>query len=380
MEDKKTRIGRYVTKKTGDESYECYIPNLLPPRPPVDLSQFYNLLDKAGNSLGRLNSLGKKLPNINILIYMYVRKEAVLSSQIEGTQSSLSDLLLFEGEKINNKPIDDIEEVCSYVLAMNYGLKRLETLPLSLRLLKETHEKLMKNSRGSSKEPGEFRRSQNWIGGKRPSQAIFFFFPVENLNESLGDLEKFLHDESLPVLVKIAIAHLQFETIHPFLDGNGRLGRLLITLILCNEKFLEKPFLYMSLYLKTHRQEYYRHLNAVRKTGDWESWIHFFLKGVLETSEKANQKIKNILELFETDRKKIQSHKKTTSILEIYNCFKESPFLKTETVRQKTNYSLNTVISNLSFLEDLGIIKEITGKQRVKIFCYENFITLLEED
>nr|WP_198027300.1 Fic family protein [Candidatus Paracaedibacter symbiosus] len=242
------------------------------------MSDLYPLLDQANIALGRLDGMSMVLPDTSLFLYMYIRKEAVLSSQIEGTQSSLSDLLLFESQESPGVPLDDVTEVSCYVAAMNYGLVRLKELPLSLRLLREIHEKLMANGRGSLKLPGEFRSSQNWIGGSRPGNAQLVPTPPEYLIETLGAFEKFLHDENvkLPILIKAALAHVQFETIHPFLDGNGRLGRLLITFILCNEGILKQPLLYLSLYFKSNRQAYYDHLQSVRETGDWEAWIKFF--------------------------------------------------------------------------------------------------------
>lgn len=288
--DKSTRIGQYVKGSiVAGEHYSAYVPCALPPNPPLDLTEIYPLLDQANAALGRLDGMSMVLPDPALFLYMYIRKEAVLSSQIEGTQSSLSDLLLFENAEAPGVPIDDVTEVSCYVAAMNYGLERLKEFPLSLRLLREIHAKLMANARGGNKQPGEFRTSQNWIGGSRPGNARFVPPPPERLMDCLGALEKFLHDDTvkLPVLVKAALAHVQFETIHPFLDGNGRLGRLLITFMLCVEGLLKEPMLYLSLYLKTNRQAYYNHLQSVRETGDWEAWIKFFLQGVVETATQA---------------------------------------------------------------------------------------------
>ena len=290
--DKKTRIGRYVKSSViGGEHYSAYIPQPLPPEPAIAMEEMYSLLDKANAALGRLDGMRIVLPSTSLFLYMYIRKEAVLSSQIEGTQSSLSDLLLFETEEAPGVPMDDVTEVSSYVSAMTYGLERIKELPLSLRLIREIHARLMNNSRGGTKQPGEFRTSQNWIGGSRPGNASFVPPPVENLMECLDNFEKFLHDESikLPALIKAALAHAQFETIHPFLDGNGRLGRLLITFILCAEGILKEPLLYLSLYLKANRQAYYDHLQSVRETGNWEAWIKFFLIGVEETANQATE-------------------------------------------------------------------------------------------
>jgi len=275
-----TRVGDWKPASlVGSNPYKAYIPKPLPPNPPLQMERLYPLIDRASSALGRLDGISYILPDPSLFLYMYIRKEAVLSSQIEGTQSSLSDLLLFEVEEAPGAPLDDVTEVSCYVAAMNHGLERLKTFPLSLRLIKELHLKLMDNARGGDKQPGEFRQTQNWIGGNWPDSAIFVPPPPEELMQCLSDFERFLHDENvrLPALVKAALAHVQFETIHPFLDGNGRLGRLLITFILCVEGVMKQPLLYLSLYLKTNRKTYYDLLQNVRETGDWESWIEFFL-------------------------------------------------------------------------------------------------------
>ena len=290
--EKKKRIGRYVKgSAVGGEQYHAYIPKPLPPDPPLDMSELYPLLDEANTALGRLDGMSMVLPDSSLFLYMYVRKEAVLSSQIEGTQSSLSDLLLFETDEAPGSPLTDVMEVSSYVSALNYGLERLQEIPLSLRLIREIHAKLMNDTRGGHKQPGEFRTSQNWIGGTRPGNAKFVPPPTEQLMECLDSFEKFLHDESvqLPLLIKAALAHVQFETIHPFLDGNGRLGRLLITFMLCVGGILKEPLLYLSLYLKINRKAYYNHLQSVRETGDWEAWIKFFLEGINATAAQAKE-------------------------------------------------------------------------------------------
>ncbi len=278
--DKAKRIGRFLHYSIGGENYKAHIPKDLPPNPPVNLMDLYPLLDQANIALGRLDGMSQVLPDPALFIYMYVRKEAVLSSQIEGTQSSLSDLLLYESKKAPGAPMDDVVEVSNYTAAMNYGLEALKKLPLSLRLIKEIHGKLMLKGRGCHQSPGEFRTSQNWVGGTRPGNAIFVPPPPEYLMDCLGKFENFLHNSEakLPALIKVALAHVQFETIHPFLDGNGRLGRLLITFILCVEGILKEPLLYLSLYFKIHRQEYYDHLQSVREKGTWEEWVTFFFK------------------------------------------------------------------------------------------------------
>lgn len=379
--DKNNRIGRYVKSSgVGGEYFNAYIPQPLPPVPTIDNSRLYGLLDQANTALGRLEGISAILPDTSLFLYMYVRKEAIFSSQIEGTQSSLSDLLLFENDEIVSVGIDDVTEVSSYVAAMNYGLERLNELPLSLRLIREIHARLMNNSRGGNKQPGEFRTSQNWIGGSRPGNAKFVPPPVENLNECLDNLEKFLHDPNihLPILVKAALAHVQFETIHPFLDGNGRLGRLLITLILCAEEIIRQPLLYLSLYFKVNREAYYDHLMNVRLTGDWEAWIEFFLIGVRDTANQAVEKARMIMELFARDRKMIEnSGRSTATILNVQSYLERQPISNSRKIKQVTGLSLSSVLRSLDSLEKLGLVKEITGKGRRKIFVYTEYLNIL---
>ncbi|MFT7088190.1 MAG: Fic family protein [Rickettsiales bacterium] len=381
---KKDRIGKYVKSSiVSGETFNSYIPSNLPPEPPIDLSEIYPLLDKANTALGRLDGISLVLPDPSLFLYMYVRKEAVLSSQIEGTQSSLSDLLLFEnnGQSSHNL-FDDVTEVSSYVAAMNYSIERLEKLPLSLRLIREAHEKLMNNSRGNNKNPGEFRTSQNWIGGSRPGNALFVPPPAEKLMDCLDNFEKFLHDEKvkMPILIRAAIAHVQFETIHPFLDGNGRIGRLLITLMLCNDGILKQPSLYLSLYFKANRQEYYNHLQNIRETGDFESWIKFFLTGVEKTSNGAVTTAKNIINLFNQDSNLIEtSDKCTPAILAIYKYLQKSPITNTGKIKEECKISLPTIIRNMENLEYLGIVEEVTKKERHKIFVYKKYLEILND-
>ncbi len=379
--DGNKRIGRYIKSSVvGGEYYNSYIPPSLPPEPKINMEKFYFLLDKANIALGRLDGISQILPDSSLFLYMYVRKEAILSSQIEGTQSSLSDLLLFENEQAFNSRVDDVTEVSSYVSAMNYGLQRIKEFPLSLRLIKEIHAVLMNNSRGANKQAGEFRTSQNWIGGSRPSNARFVPPPPDYLMECLDNLEKFLHDEDvkLPVLVKAALAHVQFETIHPFLDGNGRLGRLLITFILCVEGVLKEPLLYLSLYLKTNRSTYYAHLQSVRETGDWEGWIKFFLEGVIQTAGQASDTAQIIISLFAKDAEKIAgSNKSTNAIVEIHSYLQRNPISNTSKIKEKTGFSLHTVIRSLTVLEALGIVQETTGKERHKVFVYKEYLDIL---
>ncbi len=381
--DKKQRVGRYVKSSiVGGESYNAYIPQPLPPTPALDMATLYPLLDQANTAIGRLDGMSMVLPDSSLFLYMYVRKEAVLSSQIEGTQSSLSDLLLFESQEAPGAPLDDVTEVSCYVAAMNYGLERVKEFPLSLRLIKEIHAHLMNNARGGNKQPGEFRSSQNWIGGSRPGNARFVPPPPEHLMEGLDNLEKFLHDETvhLPILIKAALAHVQFETIHPFLDGNGRLGRLLITFILCVEGILKQPLLYLSLYLKSNRDAYYGHLQSVRETGDWEAWIKFFLTGVIETAQQATETAQSIIALFARDRGTIESSgKSTAAILTIHAYLQQHPIATTTRIKENTKLSLPTILRSLTALENLKIVKEITGKGRHKVFVYDQYLAHLSK-
>ena len=285
------RLGHYIETVTTGERVRAYIPPALPPVPSLELRPLLVLMEEASRALGRLDSVASILPDTNLFLFMYVRKEALLSSQIEGTQSSLSDLLWFENEAIQGVPLDDVKEVSNYVAAMDYGLARLEKLPISCRLIKEIHGILMAKGRGSDKGPGQFRRSQNWIGGTRPGNAMYVPPPTNKVIDCMSDLEKFIHEENsgLPLLIKVALVHVQFESIHPFLDGNGRVGRLLITFMLCAQQALKEPTLYLSLYFKRHRKQYYHLLQVVREEGDWESWLQFFLTGVKETADLSFQ-------------------------------------------------------------------------------------------
>lgn len=377
------RIGQLAKcSAVGGEHYTAYIPKNLPPVPPLAMDDLYPLLDQASTAIGRLDGMIMVLPDPSLFLYMYIRKEAVLSSQIEGTQSSLSDLLLFETEEAPGAPMDDVTEVSCYVVAMSYGLERLKNFPMSLRLIREIHAELMNNARGGNKMPGEFRTSQNWIGGSRPGNAHFVPPPPEQLMDCMCAFEVFLYDKNvrLPALVKAALAHVQFETIHPFMDGNGRLGRLLITFILCMEGVLKEPLLYLSLYFKANRQEYYDHLQSVRETGDWESWIKFFLTGVIETATQATETAQAIIALFNADRTIIEaSGKSTAGVLSVHQYLQHHPITNTTKIKTGCNISLPTVLRSLTTLEALGIVQELTGKDRNKIFAYQEYLTILSK-
>lgn len=382
MTDPASRSGAYVTCAVAGESYQAFVPSPLPPEPPLDSARFYDLLAKASQALGRLDTVTDILPDARLMLYFYVRKEAVLSSQIEGTQSSLSDLLLFEHEEVPGVPVHDVQEVSNYVAALEHGLKRLqEGFPLSLRLLRELHEILLSKGRGSHKQPGEFRRSQNWIGGTRPGNAHFVPPPPERLMECLDNFEKFLHAQSMPypAIIKAALAHVQFETIHPFLDGNGRLGRLLITFLLCVEGVLKAPVLYLSLYFKNNRREYYDQLNRVRQTGDWETWIVFFLEGVVETATQAAETAQVADTLFAADRARINTLKRASESarrLHHYLCGKAMTTVPE--AAKMLGITAPTARAALNHLVELEIIKEVSGRERRKLYVYQALIDVLE--
>ena len=379
------KTGDYVTVSTVGEICRAFVPLPLPPVPNLELTMAdYALLEEASQALGRLDGISLTMPDPDVLMYMYIRKEAVLSSQIEGTQSSLADLLLYEHQQAPGVPLADVEEVSHYVAAMNYGLQRLaEGFPLSLRLLREIHEVLLSQGRGSDKTPGTFRVSQNWIGGARPGTAAFVPPPPDRVMECLGALEKFLHDDpiAMPALLKSALAHVQFETIHPFLDGNGRLGRLLITLILCTEKVLQKPLLYLSLYFKQHRREYYERLDAVRVAGDWEGWVRYFLTGVRETCRQAVGTARAVLDLFERDTERIHALGRSAgSIIQVFQLFKQRPMLNATAAAGSLGLSEPTVRTAMAQLGKMSIIRELTGKERRRVFVYDGYIQLLNEE
>ena len=374
--------GRYVTISTVGEKAQAFVPAPLPPRPPIDWTPaLRSRFDQALLALGRLDSVSTLLPDTSLFLYMYVRKEAVLSSMIEGTQSSLSDLLLFELDQEPGVPLDDVQEVSNYVAALDHGLRLLEEgLPLSLRLFREIHGVLLNRGRGSSQTPGEFRRSQNWIGGTRPGNAAFVPPPAEEVPACMSTLELFLHDqpEPTPVLLKAALAHVQFETIHPFLDGNGRLGRLLITLLLCGHKVLQKPMLYLSLYFKTHRRYYYELLNNVRLTGDWEAWLDFFAEAVIVTATQAVEAAQQLLDLSDQDRDKISGlGRAAASTLQIHRALMEHPIATSGSLVEKTGITPATVNRALGHLAQLGIVKELTVRKRNRLFSYAGFIEIM---
>jgi len=370
-----------VLSKVGEEA-RAFVPAPLPPDPPIDWTpSLRSKFDQALLALGRLDSVSTLLPDTSLFLYMYVRKEAVLSSMIEGTQSSISDLLLFELDQEPGVPLDDVSEVSRYVSALHHGLRLLdEGLPLSLRLIREVHGVLLAKGRGSVQTPGEFRRSQNWIGGTRPGNASFVPPPADEVQECMNQLELFLHDvpEPTPPLLKAALAHVQFETIHPFLDGNGRLGRLLITLLLCEQGALREPMLYLSLYFKTHRQRYYELLNSVRLTGDWESWLDFFAEAVTFTSNQAVQTAQQLHDLSKQDRTRIGDlGRAARSALQVHRALMERPVATSNSLVAKTGLTPASVNNALGHLVRLGIVRELTEKKRNRLFSYSDYIAIL---
>lgn len=367
----------------GDERVRAYVPPPLPPDPPLRLDELSGQLEEANRALGRLDGVTSILPNAPLFLYMYVRKEALLSSQIEGTQSSLSDLLLFESDQAPGVPLDDVREVSNYVAAMTYGLERLSGgFPMSLRLMREIHGVLLSKGRGSTRQPGEFRRSQNWIGGTRPGNAIFVPPPPEIVLDCMSELEDYIHAEgsSLPVLVKVALVHVQFESIHPFLDGNGRLGRLLITFLLCASGVLKEPVLFLSLFFKTNRLRYYELLQRVREEGDWEGWLDFFLIGVKETSDQAAETARQILGIFEKDRGRIeQLGRPAASALRVHQYLQSKPILSVSVAAKELGLSAPTVRKSIQHLMEIGVVNESTGKKRGRLFVYGGYLNILNQ-
>jgi len=374
------RSGTYVRQAAN---YRAFIPKPLPPKPPVKIEgALQNLLSRADIALARLDGLAEMLPKVDLFIAMYVRKEALLSSQIEGTHASLDDLFAFErGEKLGN--LNDVTEVVNYVKAMNYGIERLQSLPMSLRLIKEIHAILLEGVRGSERLPGEFKRSQNWIGppGCTLNEATFVPPPPHEALEAMGDLEHYFHDKAkLPFLIDCALIHYQFETIHPFLDGNGRMGRLLITYYLYWKEVLHKPLLYLSYYFKKNRQEYYDRLNMVRDTGNYEQWIDFFLKGVVDTAGSAMETARKVLEL-QTHHRRLLWEKKISSPLAvgILEQLFYTPVVSIGPLAKQFDISYQAASTLVSQLENAGILKETTGRKRDKRFVYSDYLNILAE-
>ena len=376
--------GKFLSQGAGGPgAFRSFAPASLPPLPALKMRmQDDRLQSRADLAIGRLDGLAQVLPAADLLLYFYSRREAVLSSQIEGTQSSLSDLLIFEADP-QKETGHDVQEVSNYGVALRHGLDRMRGgFPLSLRLLREMHDKLMQGARGGQSSPGEFRRSQNWIGGSRPGNAVYVPPPVPEMGNCLDDFEKFLHgraNEFTP-LVQAAMMHVQFESIHPFLDGNGRLGRLLIVLLLVERKVLKEPLLYLSLYLKQNRSKYYQHLQDVRMKGTWEEWIEFFLQGVAVTAENAVIMAQQLLALLERNLQRLQNTgRQKGSLMQVFQVLRRKPYLTASMACQQTGLSSPTVIAAMLTLTRMNIVKEISGKQRNRLYAYREYLDLLEE-
>lgn len=377
--------GHYSRQSTGGEPFEAFVPAPLPPAPPVQWSTALRLaFDDALLALGRLDAIAELLPNASLLLYSFVRKEAVLSSQIEGTQSSLADLLLFEIDEEPGVPLDDTREVSRCVVALERGLKLVRGgLPLSSRLIREVHARLLDHPRGRGKAPGELRRSQVWIGGTRPGNAAFVPPPADAVPDCLGALERFLNDEPEPTppLIKAALAHVQFETIHPFLDGNGRVGRLLIVLQLVADGILREPMLYPSLYFRTHRARYYELLNDVRRHGDWERWLEFFANGIATSALQAARTAQALLALVDKDRNRIAGLGRVApSALAVHQALQRQPLATSTALVKDTGLTAATVNKSLVHLRKLGIVKELTRRRRDRVFSYRRYIELLNSE
>jgi len=380
---KRGPTGRFEVTSTVGEKIRAFVPDPLPPRPALDLAGARQLLlERALLACGRLDGVSTLLPNPDLFLYAYIRREAVLSSQIEGTQSSLSDLLLFELDEAPGVPFDDVVEVSNYVAALEHGVARLgEGFPLSNRLLREVHAKLLARGRGAEKSPGEFRRSQNWIGGTRPGNAQFVPPPPHRLDDCMAALERFIHEDvPLPALIKAGIAHVQFETIHPFLDGNGRVGRLLISLLLHEARVLGQPLLYLSLYLKQNRPDYYSLLDTVRNDGDWEAWLEFFLTGVAETASAAVETAHRLLELFAADeRALIKTPGNSASVMRVFNALRAKPVATINDLSARAAVSFPTAARAVEVLTIAGVVRELTGGRRNRVFAYDRYLAIMNE-
>lgn len=376
------RAGRYLRQPQG---YLAFIPKPLPPEPPVEMDdEMWDRVSRADRALGRLDGSIQTLPDADLFVFMYVRKEAVLSSQIEGTQSSLDDLIEAEAQVFRSEHPKDVDEVVNYVQAMNYGLARLESLPVSTRLLREIHQKLLTGVRGSEREPGDLRRSQNWIGpaGCAIVEATFVPPPAHEVAAALGALEQFLHgSERMPVLIKVGLAHAHFETIHPFLDGNGRVGRLLITFLLCEQKQLQKPVLYLSHFFRRHRTQYYELLQSIRDEGNWEQWLKFFLAAVEEVAREATETARRIVQLRERHRGLVVQYfgRAAANGLTVLESLYSRPILAVNDIVDLTGVSFTAANQLMSRFVETGILSEITGQTRNRQFRYSDYVTLFRD-
>jgi len=377
-----SRAGKLVVQQKGTQGYSAFIPKPLPPTPLLQYDdEMKQLIEKANRALGRLDGATYILPNPDLFLFMFVKKEAVLSSQIEGTQASLADLLEYENVLEKKSVDDDVKEISNYVDAMNYGLRKLKKLPLSLRLIKNIHKRLLQGTRGTYRAPGEFRTSQNWIGGTMPSNASFVPPPPQEVLSCMSDLEKFIHTEDkIPPLIKAGLVHAQFETIHPFLDGNGRMGRLLITFMFCHDTIIEKPLLYLSLFFKEHKEFYYKYLTAVRRDGAWEDWIKFYLQGIFEVSQQATTTAKSIIDLQDAHRKKISLLGRVAlTSLRLLDLLYQQPVVSVSFVVRELKLSPPAARKAIKNLEQLNILKEMSGKKRDRVYLYEPYMTIIME-
>ena len=382
---KRHQTGQFENTSIGGETVRAFIPNPLPPNDDFDMKFLQHSLDSANFALGQLNSITNNLPEPWLFIYMYIRKEAVLSSRIEGTQSTLSELMQYELTQVPGVPVDDVVEVSNYVIALEHGFRRMreDDFPLCNRLIREVHEKLLSSGRGSKQLPGEFRRSQNWIGGTRPGNAHFVPPPVHHIDQCMSDLELYIQSEirDHSALIRAGLSHVQFETIHPFLDGNGRVGRLLITLQLFHEGYLNEPLLYLSWHFKIHRSDYYSLLNIVRQQGDWEEWLIFFLDGITNTSNNVVSVTRKLESLFRNDENRIRKFGRyKSSALTVHKELQKHPISTIKAIAEKAHLSIPAVTNGMSALEQLGIAREVTNKQRYRIYSYDEYISILNED
>jgi Fic family protein len=376
--------GYSIPTTTGDETYRSFVPHALPPDPALRLDgDLYDLIERANRGLGRLDGISLILPDISLFLYFYVRKEAVLSAQIEGTQSSLSDLLIYESTELPGVPLDDVLEVSNYVAAMAHGIDALrEGNPLTVRLIKDVHRVLLSRGRGAERNPGEFRTSQNWVVGTRPGNAIYVPPPFAEVDRLMGELANFIHDipARTPTLIKAALAHVQFETIHPFLDGNGRVGRLLVPMILFQEGAVRNPLLYLSLYFKTHRDEYYRLLQKVRLHGDWEAWLRFFMAGVEVTANQAVETARSIRSCFEADRERITLlGRQAGSALRLHDFMHTHPLFTIAQATRSLGLSKPTVGTCVRNLQEIGILRTLNARGRGQLYAYDAYLRILNE-
>ena len=382
---KRQQTGIYETASIGDGQVRAFIPNPLPPEDILDMKYLQHSLDSAIFALGQLHSIATILPEPWLYIYAYIRREAVLSSRIEGMQSTLSDLMLFELTQVPGVRVDDVVEVSNYVSALEFGFRRLreDNFPLCNRLIRDIHKELLSSSRGSKNSPGEFRRSQNWLGGTHPGNARFVPPPANIVEKCISNLERYMYSNyrRQSALIRAGLSHVQFETIHPFLDGNGRVGRLLISLQLCHEGLLNEPLLYLSLHFKKNRSDYYSLLDAVRHHGDWEAWLIFFLDGITETSENAISVAKRLNTLFREDSLRIRNFArfKSSSLL-VQQALQKRPVSTLKSIAAETGRSIPAVTNGMSALEQIGIAREITNRKRNRIYSYDQYISILNED